>query len=66
MPGRLATEACGPWFVNRFVDDERSCSGWNDGARQAPRDHLRWLNANARHRDVLAAERKERTRIRSE
>ncbi|MFJ5534906.1 IS630 family transposase [Streptomyces sp. NPDC093261] len=28
--------------------------------------YLRWLNANARHRDVLAAERKERARIRSE
>jgi hypothetical protein len=30
--------------------------------------YLRWrnANANARHRDVLAAERKERARIRSE
>lgn len=28
--------------------------------------HLRWRNANARHRDVLAAEHKERARIRSE
>ncbi|MGG7572348.1 hypothetical protein [Streptomyces sirii] len=28
--------------------------------------YLRWRNANARHRDVLAAERKERTRSRSE
>jgi hypothetical protein len=28
--------------------------------------HLRWRNANARHRDVLAAERKERARIRRE
>ncbi|MFE4599407.1 IS630 family transposase [Kitasatospora indigofera] len=27
--------------------------------------YLRWRNANARHRDVLAAERKERARIRS-
>jgi hypothetical protein len=27
---------------------------------------LRWRNANARHRDVLAAERMERARIRSE
>jgi len=27
---------------------------------------LRWRNANTRHRDVLAAERKERARIRSE
>ena len=27
---------------------------------------LRWRNANARHRDVLAAERKEPARIRSE
>jgi hypothetical protein len=27
---------------------------------------LRWRNVNARHRDVLAAERKERARIRSE
>jgi transposase len=28
--------------------------------------YLRWRNANARHRDVLTAERKERARIRSE
>ncbi|WP_405652459.1 IS630 family transposase [Streptomyces sp. NBC_00019] len=28
--------------------------------------YLRWRNANARHRDVLAAERKERARIRCE
>ncbi|MDH6143396.1 hypothetical protein P3T35_005431 [Kitasatospora sp. GP30] len=28
--------------------------------------YLRWRNANARHRDVLAAGRKERARIRSE
>lgn len=28
--------------------------------------YLRWRNANARHRDVLAAERRERARIRSE
>ncbi|MFB9682508.1 hypothetical protein ACFFRH_44225, partial [Streptosporangium vulgare] len=28
--------------------------------------YLRWRNADARHRDVLAAERKERARIRSE
>lgn len=28
--------------------------------------YLRWCNATARHRDVLAAERKERARIRSE
>ncbi|MDQ0905162.1 hypothetical protein QFZ22_001147 [Streptomyces canus] len=27
--------------------------------------YLRWRNANARHRDVLAAERKERARVRS-
>lgn len=27
--------------------------------------YLRWRNANARHPDVLAAERKERARIRS-
>ncbi|MET7719064.1 IS630 family transposase [Streptomyces sp. NPDC005407] len=28
--------------------------------------YLRWRNANARHRDILAAERRERARIRSE
>jgi len=28
--------------------------------------HLRWRNANARHPDVLAAQRRERARIRSE
>lgn len=28
--------------------------------------YLRWRNTNTRHRDVLAAERKERARIRSE
>ncbi len=30
------------------------------------RRHLRWRNANARHPDVLAAQRRERARIRSE
>jgi hypothetical protein len=30
------------------------------------RAYLRWRNTNARHRDVLAAERKERARIRNE
>ncbi len=34
--------------------------------RRALHAYLRWRNANARHRDVLAAERKERARIRSE
>jgi hypothetical protein len=29
-------------------------------------DYLRWRNANARHPDVLAAERRERARIRSQ
>ncbi|WP_393063840.1 hypothetical protein [Streptomyces sp. LN549] len=28
--------------------------------------YLRWRNANARHQDVLAAERRERARVRSE
>jgi hypothetical protein len=29
-------------------------------------DYLRWRNANARHPDVLAAQRRERARIRSQ
>jgi hypothetical protein len=29
-------------------------------------DYLRWRNANARHPDVLAAQRCERARVRSE
>jgi hypothetical protein len=29
-------------------------------------DYLRWRNTNARHPDVLAAQRRERARIRSE
>ncbi|KOY53444.1 transposase [Streptomyces sp. XY332] len=33
---------------------------------RALHSYLRWRNANARHRDILAAERKERARIRSE
>ena len=33
---------------------------------RAPHAYLRWRYTNARHRDVLAAERKERARIRSE
>ncbi len=33
---------------------------------RAPHAYLRRRNAHARHRDVLAAERKERARIRSE
>lgn len=34
--------------------------------RPTPHAYLRWRNADARHRDVLAAERRERARIRSE
>lgn len=33
---------------------------------QALHRYLRWRNANARHPDVLAAQRKERVRVRSE
>lgn len=33
---------------------------------RATQAYLRWRNANARHPDVLAAQRKERARIRSE
>jgi transposase len=33
---------------------------------KAMQDYLRWRNANARHPDVLAAQRRERARIRSE
>jgi hypothetical protein len=33
---------------------------------QALHHYLRWRNANARHPDMLAAQRKERARIRSE
>jgi len=29
-------------------------------------DYLRWRNANARHPDVLAAQRRERARVRGE
>jgi hypothetical protein len=29
-------------------------------------DYLRWRNANSRHPDVIAAQRRERARIRSE
>ncbi|MEU4770069.1 IS630 family transposase, partial [Actinosynnema sp. NPDC023794] len=29
-------------------------------------EHLRWRNANARHPDILDAQRRERARIRSE
>lgn len=38
-----------------------------DIRRWASKDKvLRWCNANARRRDVLAAERKERSRVHSE
>jgi hypothetical protein len=33
---------------------------------QRMQDYLRWRNANARHPDILAAQRRERARIRSE
>ncbi|WP_434100827.1 hypothetical protein [Streptomyces pharetrae] len=33
---------------------------------RAPHAYLRWRNANARRRDVLAAQRKERALVRSE
>ncbi len=35
-------------------------------ATRALHAYLRWRNANARHPDVLAAQRRERARIRSE
>ena len=35
-------------------------------ATRALHHYLRWRNANARHPDVLAAQRRERARIRSE
>ncbi|MFI6122552.1 hypothetical protein ACIBCU_22515 [Streptomyces sp. NPDC051064] len=33
-------------------------------AHPVPYAHLRWRNANARHRDVLVTDRKERVRVR--
>jgi hypothetical protein len=33
---------------------------------RAMQSYLRWRNANARHPDVLAAQRRERARVRSE
>ena len=35
-------------------------------ATRAQQAYLRWRNANARHPDVLAAQRRERARVRSE
>jgi hypothetical protein len=35
-------------------------------ATRALHDYLRWRNANARHPDILAAQRRERARMRSE
>jgi transposase len=35
-------------------------------ATRALHDYLRWRNANARHPDILAAQRRERARVRSE
>lgn len=35
-------------------------------ATPALHEHLRWRNANARHPDILAAQRRERARTRSE
>ncbi|MGW3498335.1 hypothetical protein [Streptomyces sp. NPDC001020] len=43
--------------------DIRGAGRRGDGAGHT---YLRWRNANARHPDVLAAQRKERARIRSE
>ncbi|MGH3588764.1 MAG: aminoglycoside phosphotransferase family protein [Pseudonocardia sp.] len=51
--------------MDRFVDD-RSCSGWDGGGPSGAARPPALRNANARHRDVLAADRKERARIRSE
>jgi hypothetical protein len=42
----------------------RLVQGDEDAVREVI--HLRWRNANARHPDVLAAQRRERARIRSE
>ncbi|WP_326791153.1 integrase [Streptomyces sp. NBC_00151] len=45
-----------------------SCSNHRNHTAQTRALHayLRWRNKNARHPDVLAAQRKERARIRSE
>lgn len=45
-----------PVRVRRLTDQEG----------QELQEYLRWRNANARHPDVLAAQRRERARVRSQ
>ncbi|MFY7626316.1 hypothetical protein [Streptomyces sp. NY05-11A] len=66
------------WGVNRRQSDRgplRPAAAVHPGQRphrshpaqsQALHRYLRWRNANARHPDVLAAQRRERARVRSE
>lgn len=62
MPLALLLAGCG-WRATTL----RSHLGATPAASaQALHRYLRWRNANARHPDVLAAQRKERARIRSE
>jgi transposase len=49
-----------------FPDPERDAELDHTVQTRALHAYLRWRNVNARHRDVLAAERRERARIRSE
>jgi hypothetical protein len=39
---------------------------WSSTGSRRLQEYLRWRNTNAHHPDILAAQRPERTRIRSE
>ena len=61
--GRLIEAQCGP--LRMFVMGASNHPNHPALARRL-QAYLRWRNANARHPDVLAAQRRERARIRSE
>jgi hypothetical protein len=61
--GRLIEAQFGP--LRTFVMDDSSHPDHAVLARRL-QDYLRWRNASARHPDILAAQRKERARTRSE
>lgn len=65
--GKLRTAPCEAHFgpLRQFTIANSDYSDHTVQTR-ALHAYLCWRNANARHRDVLAAERKERARIRSE
>ena len=57
---------CGDDDISRHASKSETFSASYPALARRIQDYLRWRNANARHPDVLAAQRRERARVRSE